>query len=127
MSVKYKNITNVTQILAVVSEDKTSVSHVPLDPGAVLEVNANLDIYVPHILAKLDASDVNISHLVVKARQEIKEVVEKIKEEVKEEVKESVEKVETQITETAEKTEEVVGDIIDTAIAVVKNRKTKKN
>lgn len=104
MSFKYKNITNTTQTLAVVSEDKTSVSHMSVEPGAIIEVNANLDIYVPHILAKLDASDVNISHLVTKARQELKEVVEKVK------------------TETAEVVEKV-----ETAVAVVKSRKNKKN
>lgn len=133
MSFKYKNITNTTQILAIVSEDKTSVSHVSLEPGATLEVNVNLDIFVPHILAKLDAEDVNISHLVIKARQELKAFAEKVEEKVEA----VVEKVEAVTEVIAEKAEEVVEKVeeevqeavekVETVVKTVKRARNKKN
>lgn len=67
----YKNITEETKILTLLSEDKASVSSVPLGPGARLEIsNANLDIYVPHILARIDEHGNDISHLILRAAED---------------------------------------------------------
>lgn len=72
----YKNITEETKILTLLSEDKASVSSVPLGSGARLEIsNANLDIYVPHILARIDENGNDISHMILRAAED-KPVVE---------------------------------------------------
>ena len=64
----YKNITETTQILTLLSDDKTQVTSIPLGAGARVEVsNGNLDIYVPHILARVDENGYDISHTVVQA------------------------------------------------------------
>lgn len=67
----YKNITEETKILTLLSEDKASVSSVPLGSGARLEIsNANLDIYVPHILARIDDNGNDISHMILRAAED---------------------------------------------------------
>ncbi len=134
MSFKYKNITNNTQILPIISEDKTSVSHISVEPGGIFEVNVTLDTYVPHILAKLDDLGFNISHLVLKARQEISVVVEKAEEEfkkVEEEVKEiivpAVETSDEVSTEEPKVEEEKANSEVETPVTTVKPRRNKKN
>lgn len=67
----YKNITPETKILTLLSEDKSSVSSVPLGANSRLEIsNNNLDIYVPHILARIDEHGNDISHLVLRAEKD---------------------------------------------------------
>jgi hypothetical protein len=64
----YKNITETTQIVTLLSDDKTQVTSIPLGAGARVEVsNGNLDIYVPHILSRIDENGYDISHSVVQA------------------------------------------------------------
>lgn len=66
----YKNITEETKIVSLLSDDKASVSSIPLGAGARLEVeNSNLDIYVPHILARLDENGNDISHIVLRNQE----------------------------------------------------------
>ena len=71
MGFYYKNITSETRIIAVLSNNKTSVTHISLAPDARIEVATSLDGYVPHVLAKLDANGRDISYEVVKVREEI--------------------------------------------------------
>ena len=79
----YKNITDKSQIIAVVSGDKTSVSHMSIAPGSTLELDACIDAYVPHILARIDAMGNDISHLVLDAKEKAKAEVLKAEEETK--------------------------------------------
>lgn len=83
MGFYYKNITGETKIIAVLSLNKSSVTHMSLAPDARIEVATSLDGYVPHILAKLDADGRDLSYEVVKAREEAKAVVVEKVEEVK--------------------------------------------
>ena len=84
----YKNISGETKIIAVLSDSKTSVSHMSLAAGSIIEVSTSLDSYVPHILAKLDGNGRDISSEVIRER-EAKRVkkIEVAPEEVKPEVK----------------------------------------
>lgn len=80
----YKNITENTVILNLLSTDKTSVTSIPLGAGSRVEVeNSNLDIYVPHMLARLDESGNDISHSVIQAAAADAKAAEARNEEIK--------------------------------------------
>ncbi len=73
MSYVYKNITNQPQLIAVVNESRTDVSHIPLSPGARIELNEpTLDMYMPHILARLNGDGQDITHMILRQAEEQK-------------------------------------------------------
>ena len=52
MAFIYKNITDQHQLIAVVNDAGTDVSHIPVGPGAKIEVTRpTLDVYLPHVPA----------------------------------------------------------------------------
>jgi len=81
----YKNISGDTQMIAILSNDGSSISHIPLLSGSNLDVNVSLDHYVPHILHRFNGVGVDISNEIVKQRTERKAVVKEPAEVVIEE------------------------------------------
>lgn len=74
MSYVYKNITSQPQLIAVMNESRTDVSHVPLSPGARIEVNEpSLDMYMPHILARLNEAGNDITHIILRQKEQQKQ------------------------------------------------------
>ena len=74
MSYIYKNITSIPQLIAVVNESRTDVSHIPLSPGARIELNeATLDMYMPHILARINNDGQDITHMILRQAEEQKD------------------------------------------------------
>ena len=63
----YKNITKTSQLLTLVSNQHNSVSHITVGVGATIELSyPGLDIYLPHILARLDEGKNNITASVLR-------------------------------------------------------------
>ena len=63
----YKNITKTSQLLTLVSNQHNSVSHITVGVGATVELSyPGLDIYLPHILARLDEGKNNITAEVIR-------------------------------------------------------------
>ena len=64
----YKNITATSRLLSLVSQDSHSVSHVPIGAGTTIELSyPGLDLYLPHILARLNEGGQDITHLVLRS------------------------------------------------------------
>jgi hypothetical protein len=71
----YKNITDKHQLIAVVNDAGTDVSHVPVGPGARIEVTRpTLDVYLPHVLARLNEAGNDITHIVMRQNEEYKAI-----------------------------------------------------
>ena len=69
----YKNITKSLQLLTLASPLRNSVSQVPLGANATIELSyPGLDLYLPHILARLDEGSNNITHVVLREQAEAK-------------------------------------------------------
>ena len=63
----YKNITKTNQLLTLVSNQHNSVSHITVGVGATIELSyPGLDMYLPHILARLDEGKNNITATVLR-------------------------------------------------------------
>lgn len=63
----YKNITKTSQLLTLVSNQHNSVSHITIGVGATIELSyPGLDMYLPHILARLDEGKNNITATVLR-------------------------------------------------------------
>ena len=74
----YKNITAKSVLLSLASENKHSVSHVPIGPSSTIELSyPGLDLYLPHILARMNESGIDITHLVLRASEDAKVAAEK--------------------------------------------------
>lgn len=74
MSYVYKNITNQPHLIAVMNEARTDVSHIPLAPGARIEVSdTSLDNYMPHILARLNEAGTDITHIILRQKEQQKQ------------------------------------------------------
>ena len=73
MQYTYKNITKTLHLLTLVSPQRNSVSHVPLGAGATIELSyPGLDMYLPHILARLDEGGNDITHIVLRQKENAK-------------------------------------------------------
>jgi hypothetical protein len=71
----YKNITDKHQLIAVVNDAGTDVSHVPVGPNARIEVTRpTLDVYLPHVLARLNEAGNDITHIVMRQNEEYKTI-----------------------------------------------------
>ncbi len=107
----YENRSDVAHVVTLVSENKSSISHIPMGPNARLELSyPGLDVYVPHWLRRVNDAGMDISASIVASRELAPakpiEVKEPLKTEVKEMEKESKKEVKpekktksTQITE----------------------------
>lgn len=83
MGFVYKNITAQTQLIAVINDAGTDVSHVPVAAGARIEVTRpTLDVYLPHVLARINESGTDITHLILRQNADWNLVSEKVKNEV---------------------------------------------
>jgi hypothetical protein len=75
MGYTYKNITDKHQLIAVVNDAGTDVSHVPVGPGARIEVSRpTLDVYLPHVLARLNEAGNDITHIVMRQNEDYKTI-----------------------------------------------------
>jgi len=67
MRYTYKNITKTSQLLTLASQQRNSVAHIPLGAGSVIELSyPGLDLYIPHILARIDEGGNDITHIVLR-------------------------------------------------------------
>lgn len=74
MSYIYKNITSEMHLIGVVNDSGTDVSHMPLAPGAQIEVsNTSLDVYMPHILARILPNGTDITYTVLRRKEDVVE------------------------------------------------------
>ena len=75
----YKNITTTGKLLSLLSQDRHSVSHIPVGPSTTIELEyPGLDLYLPHILALINESGQDITHLVLRELEENKKAASKV-------------------------------------------------
>lgn len=76
MSYTYKNITDQTHLIAVLNESRTDVSHIPVSPGAKIEVaEPTLDVYLPHILARMSSDgSQDITSQILRQNEDLKKI-----------------------------------------------------
>lgn len=124
MSYIYLNNTNQTRIITLVSENRSSASHITIAAGSKIELSyPGLDAYVPHMLLRINELGQNISYLVkpvITEKTRLKLAAEaEAKKEVKEEVKEVlVPAIEVAVVEEPEEVavEEAVEEPVDVAV-----------
>ena len=108
----YENRSDVAHVVTLVSENKSSISHIPMGPKARLELPyPGLDVYVPHWLRRVNDAGMDISATIVASRElapakpiEVKEPLKEmdnkeIKKEIKTETKADKKVKPVQITE----------------------------
>ena len=91
----YENRSDVAHVVTLVSENKSSISHIPMGPKSRLELSyPGLDVYVPHWLRRVNDAGMDISATIVASRElapaktvEVKEPLKEMEKEIKKDVK----------------------------------------
>ncbi len=91
----YENRSDVAHVVTLVSENKSSISHIPMGPKSRLELSyPGLDVYVPHWLRRVNDAGMDISATIVANRElnlakpvEVKEPLKEMEKEIKKDVK----------------------------------------